>query len=344
MAEEERTGPLISVAILCYNYGHLLQRALEACGRQTFSNFELIMINNGSSDDTEAVYQNFCIAHPEIPTTYVKIEENKGPSFGWREGLKYVAGTYVMFHDADDWMENHCLEELAKKALETNADRIIGGYQEVQADGTVSRMRKFPEHGAKMPSIMLQGVIFRYSLIIEHSLYFPEFSGYDLWLTVNFACYESACAVVGRVLYDYYINPSSGTSQFVETEKTNKKLEKLYRGHLETLSDAAKKISSLALKTEMEYLAVRNYYYSILEHYVRFPRGFAREHYEIMTADMKKYFPNYKKNRLIWPWGNGFEFDGSVGCAGIYILDRLHLIDCLSVFSKVMAGGKIFRK
>lgn len=345
MAEEKGTRPLISVAILCYNYGHLLRRALEACGRQTFSDFELIMINNGSSDDTEAVYQDFCATHPEIPTTYVKIEENKGPSFGWREGLKHVTGTYVMFHDADDWMEDHCLEELAKKALETNADRIVGGYQEVQADGTVSRRRKFPKHTAKLPSVMLQGTIFRYSIIVEHDLYFPELTTYDVWFVANYALYENRRAIVHKCIYNYFINPTSWTQKYIETETENHRCEALTNEAIQTLMSVWNASGdSVGIGSELEYWAIRYYYNSILERYVFFRKEAATEYYCRIQKNMKKCFPYYQRNPLLWPIYNGFEWTGSIGCAVLCMLEKMSLINVTSILARGVRYTSVYRK
>ena len=68
-AQDER--PFISVMILYYNYSHLLKRALDACAAQTFRDFEIVMINNGSTDITEDVYKGFCKTHQDISTLYV---------------------------------------------------------------------------------------------------------------------------------------------------------------------------------------------------------------------------------------------------------------------------------
>lgn len=61
------------------------------------------MINNGSTDNTEEVYREFCRENPEIRTTYVPVYPNQGPCHGWNMGLDHAHGKYVMLCDADDW-------------------------------------------------------------------------------------------------------------------------------------------------------------------------------------------------------------------------------------------------
>lgn len=172
--DNKGTSPLISVMVLCYNYGHLLGRALEACSAQTFRNFEIVMINNGSTDNTEEIYRQFCRKNPDIRTTYVHVDPNQGPQRGWNEGLRCAQGEYVMFNDADDWMQPDCLEKLAQKALETNADRVSGQYQEVLPDGKIARVRKLTKKHHRIQIPMLQGVIFRRSTFFENNLFFQR--------------------------------------------------------------------------------------------------------------------------------------------------------------------------
>ena len=135
----------VSVILLCYNYGHLLPRALNACAAQTFRDFEIVMVNNGSSDNTEQVYQDFCRRNPDVRTTYVKVEKNNGGMDGLKRGLKQAKGEFVMFCDADDWMDPECLEKLIETARKTGADRVAAQYREVSADGKVLRERTFPK-------------------------------------------------------------------------------------------------------------------------------------------------------------------------------------------------------
>ena len=64
--------PYVSITVVCYNYAHLLPRTLEAIGRQTFRDFEVIFIDNGGTDNSMEVARNFFDAHPDINATLVR--------------------------------------------------------------------------------------------------------------------------------------------------------------------------------------------------------------------------------------------------------------------------------
>ena len=68
-----KNKPFITVMVLCYNYGHLLSRALEAIAVQQFRDFELLFIDNGSIDNSKEVFQAFCSAHPEVNARYMLV-------------------------------------------------------------------------------------------------------------------------------------------------------------------------------------------------------------------------------------------------------------------------------
>ena len=70
--------PFISIVLICYNYANLLPRSLNSIANQTFRDYEIVMVNNGSTDNTEEVVFDFIEEHPDIKVNYIKIEKNEG--------------------------------------------------------------------------------------------------------------------------------------------------------------------------------------------------------------------------------------------------------------------------
>ena len=95
---------MISVIIPCYNHAQYLPEAINSVLEQTYSPFEIIVVNDGSTDDTEAVAQRY-------PVKYVS-QPNSGLSAARNKGIDNSTGEYLVFLDADDW--------LYKDALTTN--------------------------------------------------------------------------------------------------------------------------------------------------------------------------------------------------------------------------------
>lgn len=97
--------PIVSIIIPCYNYAHLLGETLKNVQQQTFSEWECIVIDDGSTDNTAEVIKQ--ISDPRI--SYVR-QNNSGPSVARNNGIKKAQGDFIQFLDADDLLETQKLE------------------------------------------------------------------------------------------------------------------------------------------------------------------------------------------------------------------------------------------
>jgi len=102
--------PTVSVIIPTYNRAHLIGRAIKSVLNQTYQDFELIIIDDGSTDDTEDIIRQFQEKDKRIK--YVKHDKNKGGSAARNTGIKAAKGEYIAFLDSDDeWL----LEKLKRQ-------------------------------------------------------------------------------------------------------------------------------------------------------------------------------------------------------------------------------------
>ncbi len=117
----------ISVIIPCYNVEKYLDKCMQSILSQTLSDIELICINDGSTDNSLKLLNQYAASDSRITVINKK---NEGVGIARNSGLKLATGDYVYFVDPDDWLEN--LEVLAKiyeKAKNENLDMLIfGGY------------------------------------------------------------------------------------------------------------------------------------------------------------------------------------------------------------------------
>jgi glycosyltransferase involved in cell wall biosynthesis len=97
MVELQDSRPLVSVIITCYNHGKYLAAAIESVLLQTYTKYELIIIDDGSTDDTAEV----CLRYPFLRYVY---QLNSGLSAARNAGIKESKGKFLVFLDADDWL------------------------------------------------------------------------------------------------------------------------------------------------------------------------------------------------------------------------------------------------
>jgi glycosyltransferase involved in cell wall biosynthesis len=111
----------ISIVIPIYNMQNFLKRCLDSVLQNEYNNLEIILINDGSTDDSEAI----CFSYKDKDPRFVYIKkENGGLSFARNVGLDNATGDFIVFLDSDDWLAPNALDVLIKTAQETNAKII----------------------------------------------------------------------------------------------------------------------------------------------------------------------------------------------------------------------------
>ena len=112
--------PLVSVVIPAYNYAVFLPRAIESVFCQTYRNYEVIVIDDGSTDNTADVV----IAAERVRYFY---QENKGLAAARNAGIEKSKGQYLLFLDADDWLEPDALEKNYEALKDKSAVAFVSG-------------------------------------------------------------------------------------------------------------------------------------------------------------------------------------------------------------------------
>ena len=115
----------ITVIVPVYNVENYLDKCLDSLVNQTYKNLEIIVINDGSIDNSGIICQEY--AQKDNRIVYIE-KENGGQSEARNMGLDRMTGSYVTFVDSDDWIELDYVEILYKKITEYQADIAVGNY------------------------------------------------------------------------------------------------------------------------------------------------------------------------------------------------------------------------
>ena len=115
----------ISVIIPVYNVENQLQTCLDSVLGQTYQNLEIILINYGSIDDSDAICRSYAARDSRI--LYFK-KDNGGLSDARHIGIRQAKGAYVTYVDAEDWVEPTYLEELYQALQAHKADMAVANY------------------------------------------------------------------------------------------------------------------------------------------------------------------------------------------------------------------------
>lgn len=119
-----------SIIIPTYNYGDFLAAAIQSVLAQPNKNYELIIIDDGSADNTEATVRKFVKHNPFV--RYIK-QNNQGTATARNQGIQLAIGDYLLFLDADDRLSPTALSHLQNILItKPNLDMICGGYISVR--------------------------------------------------------------------------------------------------------------------------------------------------------------------------------------------------------------------
>ena len=125
--------PLISIIIPIYNVEHYLHRCVDSVIKQTYTNIEIILVDDGSPDNCPHICDEYASKDNRIIVIH---KENGGLSDARNAGLESCTGEYVSFVDSDDWIHERYIEKLFQIIKKNNADIAISRF--LKTDGTKS--------------------------------------------------------------------------------------------------------------------------------------------------------------------------------------------------------------
>ena len=136
--------PKLSVIVPCYNCRNTVERTLDSLAAQTLKDLELIVINDGSTDDTLQVLEKYGEKHPELNIRLLT-KENEGIAAARTFGMEQVTGEYIGFLDSDDYTEPGMFAEMTEKADSENLDVVVSDFFWENSKG--SRIQKEGPYG-----------------------------------------------------------------------------------------------------------------------------------------------------------------------------------------------------
>lgn len=136
---------MISIIIPVYNGERKIINALESINRQTSKNYEVIVVNDGSKDNTEDTVLKYMYENPNIKYFY---KENSGVSDTRNYGFKKSKGEYVVFLDSDDYFDSEWIEKMNNKIKKNDSDLCYCGYNTFSSDGITRIKTQFKTNNA----------------------------------------------------------------------------------------------------------------------------------------------------------------------------------------------------
>lgn len=209
---------LLSIIIPVYNGEKYLDACISSILHQTFSDFELLLIDDGSRDASGAICDRFAAADSRIRVFHV---ENGGPSRARNLGLREAAGQYVEFVDADDELYPDSLEKMAQCVSGSAPELVMAEANVVDNEGTIRKLLSMAEPGETPVREILSTMDmdkkavflhyiwnkwYRRDIIVRHGLLFDEGErlGEDFLFNSQFVRFCGSILLPKILLYKYY--------------------------------------------------------------------------------------------------------------------------------------------
>lgn len=199
---------MISIAIPIYNAEKFLPRCLDSIINQVVSDWELLLIDDGSTDHSGLIADDYAAEDKRVKVVH---QRNRGQSAARNKAMDLAQGEYLMFIDADDWIDDGYLQFMISHMGE--ADMLQTGYKRVTPEGRILEQTS-PNHRRCYTLISPCMRLYRRAYLEQHHLRFQEGMIYEdvlfsaqLWKT------NPVISVAEYYGYNYLVNPHSTTAK-----------------------------------------------------------------------------------------------------------------------------------
>ena len=212
----------VTIIVPVYNSAKYLDESIGSLLRQTYEDLEILLVDNGSTDNSLDVCNRYAKKDKRIRVIHT--DENIGTGAARNLGLQSASGEYVCFFDADDRYEPRFVEKLLSAATEKNADIVLRGYAGFREDGGTEPHSFGSEYFGDAKSVhkyvatwfpdgrvgFIGNKLYKTSVIKNNNLQFPKLSRLeDGFFNLDFFTNANSCIVVSDILYNYRLSPAS---------------------------------------------------------------------------------------------------------------------------------------
>lgn len=293
----------VSIVVAAYNVETYIERCIESLMQQTFENIEIIVVNDGSTDNTLDKIKSLSKLDNRI---LVINQENRGVMQARKSGYNIATGEYILFVDGDDWLKKTAIESLYCKAISNNSDIVCYKFIYIDDNGSERKSHligdfiTFDEinNNEFLRNIMLFKIIpsiwskfikrefiQKNNINIVNSLRYAE----DLVVSCELGMYSPKVSMLDEYLYYYYQRKDS------VTKKIDDKVFDISRAVLNIKNSLNEKNIYTKFEKEFEYLCFFQNYLEM----IRVITDFEGEYSKDIYREWKKSNINISKNKFI---------------------------------------------
>lgn len=269
---------LVSVVLPIYNVEKYLDRCMESVVNQTYSNIEILMIDDGATDSCPDICEKWAKKDERVKVIH---KQNAGLGMARNTGIEKASGEYIVFFDSDDYIEVDTIEKCYKKATEDKADLVLFGHSLISSTGEVKSQvipfgKKTNYKGSEIKDVVLPNLLMQSSNAPEiknlwmsawscfYSCKMIEETGWDfvserkiisedVYSLLQLFSYLNSVSIIEESLYNYCENAASLTHVYRDD-----RFEKINIFYKETMSEAERLGYSKDILSAIAYPYIAN--------------------------------------------------------------------------------------
>lgn len=231
---------MVSVIIPTYNDEEHISQCLESVISQTYKDIEIIVVIDGATDKTEEIVRQYARRDERIK---VHVQENAGAGAARNKGLQMANGDYIVFVDADDWLDVDAIEILVKEVIKTDSDLIVAGFASIEyVKGRYQRTENVPKYlhveglnetRSECFNLFINGMghspwgkLYKKSIIDKYNILFPNMRrSQDIIFNNEYFGHINSLTILDACIYNFR-NPAYPDP--FQKKKTSRRNEKKY--------------------------------------------------------------------------------------------------------------------
>ena len=277
----------VSVIVPVYNVEQYLEKCLDSLVNQTLDDIEIIIINDGSTDNSQKIINKYSKKYKNIKSY---IQKNQGQAVARNIGLTHATGKYISYVDSDDYIEINMFKELYDEIEKNNFDIVISNIIKEENGGSYVfknywNIKNEPNKNFMTSHMGPVARLYNRELLVKNNFKFMEGVIYeDLGSIPILGMYTKKIKYIDKAYYHYRVRDGSSMKQ----KKYNEKLESIFK----VMDNLSKNISE-EYNEELEYLYIEHLLYSASLRFIEFNK---KDKLLKIRKIMKEKYPNYYRN------------------------------------------------
>lgn len=285
-----------SIIVPAYNIQEYIEKCINSILAQDYENFEIIIVNDGSTDNCEKICKKYVKKDSRIKYIY---KENGGLSSARNKGIENATGDYIWFIDGDDYIKDTSLSIIEESiSKEQSSFDIIWFKNYIDRNNTISKNNVFrKENDIRKQYILNQtsawNKVFRREFLNQHNFEFPLGIIYeDLAVLPSLCIYTDKILFLDEYLYYYVIR----TNSIMHIKKFKANRDDKFIAIDKVLNIFNKQKSFNKYKAELEFLCIKHLLVTYSTEILKYNSSIYKPRIKRAVDYIEKTFPKYEKN------------------------------------------------